>query len=334
MASFFASTRLAARASLLVLLSANGCLAAGSLGKTSGTGGAGGDTTTSTTSSFVTASSSGAGGSIDVGTDGGTSGQIYVHDLFELYLFEPISSQLTDIGPFDCVLAEPSLTADWGMHDIAVDKNGLMYGVAKIADQGGVQGQNHVIVSIDPKTGKCTKQVVIPKGIVDPQDSVSPRGLSFVPAGTIDPVDETLVALAQDGAYLKIDLGDKTATLVGNLNGGTPGTWTSASADIVSIIGDKTYVTAKQKTSQNDRLAIMDPVTGTITQDVGLTTLYDFGGLAYWGGTLYGFTTDGDAYAIDPKTAKTTPIIVNGVPPGIQYHGAGVTTAAPLSIPK
>jgi len=82
-----------------------------------------------------------------------------------------------------------------------------------------------------------------------------------------------------------------------------------------------------------DNLAVMDPKTGMISANIGETPFTTVGGLAYWAGTLYGFTVEGGIYAIDPLTGVSTGLAV-AAPPGIQYHGAGVTTDAPILPPK
>ncbi len=301
-------------------------------GRASGAGGEGGQ--------------GGGGGSGAAGGQGGsggisfgdagipTEGEIYVNSLDKLYKFEPITKVLTEIGVFDCVVSDPSGTADSGMHDIAVDKDDALYGVAKLGPQeAGSIVSTQVIVSVNKATGQCQKVFALPGDLVDPQGGLEIRGLSFVPADAIQPGKETLVALEIYGRYISIDLEAKTAKLVGNLNGSGPATWSTKGADIVSLILDKTYVTAKLQNA-TDNLAVMDPKTGAITTNLGETPIVTIGGLAYWGGTLYGFTVDGGVYALDPLTGATTGIAIAGAPPGIQYHGAGVTTAAPIELPK
>lgn len=282
-----------------------------------------------------TGGSGGDGGGINF-PDSGTSneGEIYVNSLDKLYKFEPIGKTIQEIGTFDCVASDPSGTADGGMHDLAVDKNDNLYGVAKLGPQSPNSIEaDHVILSIDKATGHCEKIFALPNNLVNPQGGLEIRGLSFVPSGTLQPGTETLVAMEIQGNYISIDLMAKTAKLVGDLNGGGPAQWSTKGADIVSLILDKTYVTAKLQ-SATDNLAVMDPKTGAIITNIGETPLPTIGGLAYWGGTLYGFSTEGGVYAIDPTNGLTTGIAVIGALPGIQYHGAGVTTAAPIEPPK
>jgi len=316
-----------------------GCKAGGDVNlgtqMATGTGGEGGNGgAQSSSASGVGGDSLGLGGAAGTGSGGSPKGDIYLNSLDTLYHFEPFSSVLTVIGKFDCVLLEPSPTADTGMNDIALDKNDTMYGVAKLGGQSPGSAQDQVIVSIDKKTGHCQKELVVDSKLVNPQGGLEIRGLSFVPQGTLDAGDEALVALEIYGSYLKIDLAKKSATVIGGLNGSGPLMWQTKGADVVSIIGDKTYVTAARFGEGTDSLAIMDPKTGAIIQGFPMTSLTTLGGIAYWAGTLYGFTTEGKAYSLDPKTGVSTGIIVNNAPPDVQYHGAGVTTAAPLTIPK
>jgi hypothetical protein len=182
--------------------------------------------------------------------------------------------------------------------------------------------------------------LVFDKYLVDPVYPVALRGLSFIPAGELDADKEALVTMEIYGGYLKIDVATKTVTVLGNLNGDDPAMpWATKGADVVSIIGAKTYVTAKKIGNGGDpveRLVVLDPKTGAVTQEVGSTGIIDtFGGLAFWAGTLYGFTADtGKVFAIDPATAQVTDLAVKNLPAGVRFDGAGVTTAAPLEPPK
>jgi hypothetical protein len=56
--------------------------------------------------------------------------------------------------------------------------------------------------------------------------------------------------------------------------------------------------------------------------------------VSIWGGTLYGFSTNGNVYSFDPTTGEATGVVVNGAPLDTSYEGAAVTTAAPLVVPE
>jgi hypothetical protein len=313
-----------------------GCAAAGDpdLGAqaAAGSGGAGSTATATTTSA---ASSSGEGGAMGLGGGNGIAkGDIYIHSLETLYHFEPITSELSVVGGFDCLAGHLGVSSDSGMQDIAVDKSGAMFGVAKVDGQSPGSFQDHIIVSIDKASGHCQTELVVDKTLIDPQGSFEMRGLSFVPQGTLLADGEALVGLEITGHYVLIDLAKKLVAVRGSLNGSGPALWHTKGADIVSIIDDKTYVTASRDNESTDSLAVLDPKTGIIVESFPKTGLTTIGGLAYWGGTLYAFTVEGKAYSFDPKTGVATEIVVHNAPPGVQYHGAGVTTSAPIVIPK
>src|ERR1019366_8152695 len=82
-----------------------------------------------------------------------------------------------------------------------------------------------------------------------------PNSLSFVPAGTIDPVKETLVGYLGD-TYVKIDLVTGQVTNVGSLGNGY-----ASSGDIVSVIGADTYLTVNGN-GCGDCLVQVNPTTG------------------------------------------------------------------------
>lgn len=262
-------------------------------------------------------------------------GPIYVHSTSTLYKFEPRKSVLTRIGDFDCLLQDPSGSADSGMHDIAISSRGRLFGVAKVGGKDGPDPyQNQIIVSIDRQTGTCSREFAIDGKLLDPRGGLELRGLGFLPAGLLPSPsgEESLVALEIYGAYLQIDLVQKIATRIGSLNGTAGvGSWQTKGADIVSISGDGTYSTA-QGPAADERLVVLDPSTGQVKEDIGSLGTTIFGGMAYWEGTLYGFTADGRIFALDPKTAALTEVRV-AVPAGLRFEGAAVTPSAPIFPP-
>lgn len=100
-------------------------------------------------------------------------GETWTHDYSAdttLYRMEPMTKTFAVVGP---------LTGCNGMADIAVDKDGRIVGV-------GTE-----LYAIDPASGACTK---IANG---PQ----PYTLTFIPAGTLDPTEEALVAFSGSDYY-------------------------------------------------------------------------------------------------------------------------------------
>ena len=81
----------------------------------------------------------------------------------------------------------------------------------------------------------------------------------------------------------------------------------------------------------NDCLLQIDPKTGDLVQSYGSVNHTDVFGLAFWAGTAYGFDNGGQMFSIGWQNNKlvTTDLPVPNPPPGLQFWGAGSTTAAP-----
>src|SRR3954470_21852549 len=122
----------------------------------------------------------------------GTPGRVYAHTKDTLYIFEPTSGDLKEIGRFSCL--DPSDTTDVVV-DLAVDRTGTVYATTF--------GR---FLKVDPITAACTEIKKVAAG-----DPSYPNALSFVPAGTVDPTKEALVGYAPLGAspdstdYVRID---------------------------------------------------------------------------------------------------------------------------------
>ena len=220
---------------------------------------------------------------------------VYAQSDVTLYRLDPLTSQITVVGDFqgcDSVI------------DIALDKAGKLYGTTF----GG-------LYAIDKNTAVCT---LIASGSY-------PNSLSFVPAGTIDPLKETLVGYLGD-QYVKIDLVTGQVSTVGSLGNGY-----ASSGDIVSVIGGGTYLTVNGN-GCSDCLVQVSPTTGTFVKLIGALGHGSVYGLAYWGGIAYGFDAAGDLFRIDVVTGQTTPIVIPNPPPNMIFWGAGSTTAAPTHL--
>jgi hypothetical protein len=290
-----------------------------SSGSTSSSGGSGGAGSTSTTGSqTVSASASttgaggagggtsssagGAGGGGGMGLDGGppsdagppVNAEVYAHSPDTLYKLDPITKKVTTVGAFQGCSS---------VIDIALDKNGSMWGTTFSG-----------LYTINKVTAVCT---LISAGGY-------PNSLSFVPAGTLDPVNEALVGY-NGSTYVRIDPATGVVTTVGSLgNGGY-----SSSGDMVSLIGGSSYLTVNGPNC-NDCLVEVNPSTGALINKIGPLGHSSVFGLAYWAGVAYGFDAQGVLFQIDVMTAVTTVIPIPNAPPGLVFWGAGSTTAAPL----
>ncbi len=298
-------------------------------GTSTGTTGSGGGTTSSSTaissttsttaagtggSSTSTSTTVGAGGTAGAGGQGGSGGivdldagddgsdgavplpdaEVYAHSPTVLYKLDPISQIVSTIGPFS--------GCDSSVIDIALDKNGLMFGTTF----GG-------LYTINKNSAVCS--LVSFGGY--------PNSLSFVPAGTVDPQKEALVGYV-GATYVRINTSTGAITNIGDLG---PGGYAS-SGDMVSIIGGGSYLTVTGDKCA-DCIVEVNPKTGALMNVIGKLGHSAVYGLAFWAGVAYGFDNAGTLFQIDVATGTSTVIPIPNGPPGLQFWGAGSSTAAP-----
>ena len=246
----------------------------------------------------------GMGNGLNVGGNvggGPENAEVYGHSPDTLYKLDPITKEVTEIGGFngcDDVI------------DIAIDKDGNDIGTA-------FQG----LYSIDKDTASCT--------LIAP--GTYPNSLSFVPQGTVDPNEEALVGYNVTD-YVRIDpvTGDITVLNAGAITGGF-----ESSGDIVSVINGGTYLTTKGG-GCDDCLVEVNPSTGAIVTDFGSAGASQIFGLAFWGGSAYGFTNDGLLVELvfQGNSVSTTAISIPGAPTDLQFWGAGSSTDVPIEPPQ
>lgn len=287
-------------AAALTLLTGCGAKVAVDLDPQSGSGGS---MTTSSTISTTSSTTSSTTTSSTTTTSSSTTTTppppppppaVYAASGDVLYLLDPDLQTFATIGPF----------AGCGSFvvDLAVDRAGGLFATTT---------QN--LFRVDPKTANCK-----PLG----QGGSYPNSLSFVPAGTLDPVQDTLVGV-NGSEYIRIDQITGTTEHVG---------WVSpysSSGDLVALPDGRAFLTAKGP-SCDDCLVQIDPKTGGVLSVVGDIGYSDVWGLAYWGGRTYGFTSGGAMVLIDLATGKGQPLMLPGFPPGVSFWGAGSSTAAAM----
>jgi hypothetical protein len=268
---------------------------------------------------------SGGDGGATTGDGAAPAGEVFGHSSDTLYKLDPTTNTVKTIGKFSGI--DTSCDANEGMWDIALDKDGNMYGTVETegSDCSTTGGE---IVKIDPTTAATT--------VLGTSSTVFPNSLSFVPAGTIDPTNEVLVGY-NGATYVRIDPTSGNVTTIGSLNPNSTGSSWYSSGDIVSVIGGKTYLTATTDPTNagltNDSIIEVDPVTGkalTVIGEVGFPKVW---GLGFWGGTAYGFDEGGDLFSIDLTNGASTRIPLTGIG-SVSFFGAGNTTAAPLTQPR
>jgi hypothetical protein len=256
------------------------------------------------------ASTGGAGGA---GGDGGSiifpmddggppplmPGEVYGHSSGTLFKLEPYSQVVTTIGPFNGCSSVIDLAIDKDSKIIATTFDGIYW--------------------VDKTNAKCT---LIAQGGY-------PNSLSFVPEGILDPVKEVLVGY-QNSTYVRIDTTSGQIAQLGSIGNGY-----YSSGDIVSVKGGGTYLTVKGNEC-GDCLFEVNPKTGAMIKNWGATGFNSVFGIAYWAGTVYGFTNDGQLFEmkfINNQTLVTTEIPIPNAPNGLSFWGAGSTTIAPIVPP-
>lgn len=240
----------------------------------------------------------GEGGGFGTGGEGAGGGaqevaEVFGHSAFTLYRLDPDTKQVTTIGTFDGCS---------NIIDIALDKDSNLFGAT-------VDG----LYSIDKLTAKCE---LISSGSF-------PNSLSFIPAGTLDPNEESLVGY-NGSNYVRIDTTTGAVSNVGSL----AETNLYSSGDIVSVKDGNTYLTVKGGPCDTDCLVEVNPVTGVMLKNWGPLGYSNVYGIAFWAGSVYGFTEQGELFEVtfDDMTMQAT-LITDA--PEAPFWGAGSTTSAP-----
>ena len=247
---------------------------------------------TSTDDATTSTGGGGAGGAGGGAAGGGAGGGLVLSDLFahgptKLYRFDATTEVLFTVGSF------PGCSGP--LIDLAIDRKGRLFGAT-------FDG----FFRIDPTDASCA-----PLGV-----GIGPTSLAFVPPGTIDPDQETLVGFA-DSAYVRIDPDSGDSTTIGDL--AAPGF--ASSGDVVSVEGGGTYLTVKGN-GCSDCLAEVDPVSGALLGVVVELPYTDVFGLAHYDGKAYGFTKAGQVFEVELATGVTTPIAIANPPSGLSFNGA------------
>ncbi|EYF00073.1 hypothetical protein [Chondromyces apiculatus] len=277
-------------------LLAMGCSASGSDGS-QGSGASG--------SSSDGGGGSGTGGDLGLGAGGPgeeqENAEVFAHSARTLFRLDPNTREVKEVADFvGCVD---------NVIDIAVNEQGQMFG----ATFGS-------LFSIDKETAKCTKLA----------DGSYPNSLSFVPKGTVDPDEEALVGY-NSATYVRIDTTTGFLSTLGELvDTSNPIGGYYSSGDIVSVIGGGTYLTVTGADC-DDCIVEVDPANGKLKRVIGMLNYQDVFGLAFWGGSAYGFTAEGALIKINLENASTSEIPIPSAPAFLEFFGAGSTTAAPLT---
>jgi hypothetical protein len=298
---------------------------------------------------------------------------VYTHDTTSLYRLDPSDPKagLTKVGDFDCITAAatPPEGMASSMTDIAVDRDGRLFGVAS------------QLVFLDMKVNggkvecKAAAKTLTAGGAN--ADKVKFFGASFAPAGTLDPQRETLLVGNTDGELYQVDTQTGALALVGTFgkvpnddgNGHTfkyPGRTWELSGDVVFVenaghpVGFATVRDCKAPPSTSscnsvDTLIEIDPmklsaaapgvvtrsVRGQIVKGSGCTdsTGGAYGnmfGIAAAGKDIFGFSREGLIVRIDNDkgfACAVSDFRGSFVDPNKGFNGAGVTTRVQIVQP-
>ena len=220
---------------------------------------------------------------------------VYAHTDEMLYTVDPDTLAIVPISNFGWPNGDDTMT------DIALDHDGNMIGISYAS-----------IYAVDKTTAKCTFLSSFQGG--------SFNGLSFIANSSGS--NETLVGADSDGNVYKVDPMTGLQTLLGNYGNGF-----ASSGDLVSVEG-ATYATVVG-TDATDDLVKVDTTTGVATK-IGETGFSSIWGLGYWKQKVFGFTASSGMVIIDVTTGKAT--AAPSQTGSISWYGAGVTTAAPITV--
>jgi hypothetical protein len=222
---------------------------------------------------------------------------VYMHTSTELYSMDVKLYKVTLVGAFD-----------WGgfwssdeMTDIAIDRWGVLYGISF--------GSLYVC---NPQTAVCKFLGDLPAQF---------NGLTVIPAGVIEPDDEVLIGVSEDGGWYRLDVvGTQVVSTWLGSYGGNYG----SSGDAYSIFGVGTFATVNTSMWGDDTVVEVDPATGKVLQEVASLTGYSSTfGLAGWTDRAFAFDESGVILIVD-TTAGTVESELKSS--DLAWWGAGVRT--------
>ena len=226
-------------------------------------------------------------------------GKIYAHSPSSLSTVDVLDYTVAPVGAFKW----PNDGGGHQMTDVAIDRYGVLYGVT--FDRAYV---------CNPTSAQCFVLGTLPGSF---------NGLTWIPAGTLDPDKDSLIGISTGGAWnhLKIMNGQVTSQQLG-----TYGPGYSSAGDAFSIEGVGTYAAVNKAGVNSTVIVTVDPVTGKVLSELAVTqgfnTIY---GLAGWEGLIIAFDSGGTMIKVDPVTK----VVTNLGKKAAVWWGAGVGTLIP-----
>jgi hypothetical protein len=190
------------------------------------------------------------------------------------------------------------------MTDIAIDRWGVLYGITF--------DDLHVC---DPASAACYYLAPLPD---------MSNGLTFVPPGTVDASDDSLIGIAISGNWRHMQL---SGGMVNQVLLGSYGAGYSSSGDAFSIVDVGTYAAVDAAADVSDMIVEIDPADGSVLQEIGSVTGYTaVYGLAGWQGAIFAFDETGDVLLVDPTDGTWE--VINDTTNA--WWGAAVITQLPI----
>lgn len=225
-----------------------------------------------------------------------TKGRVYAHTSDALYEWTPGPTPPKKVAAFQW-------PADGGGHqmtDIAVDRDGRLYGISFDA-----------LYLCHAQTAKCDHLADLDGDF---------NGLTVVPVGTLSATDEAIVAISNDGGWYEVQVQGTAAQLVMR---GTYGSGYSSAGDAYSIENLGTFA-AVDSGGGGTLLVQVDPATGKVEKEIDTIQGDAIYGLAGLGGKVYAFDEGGAIFVGDVVTGQFTLMVPASQ--GASWWGAGVTT--------
>ena len=223
----------------------------------------------------------------------GQGNVVYAHTSSTLHTMNVGDYSISTIGGFTGIGADQ-------ITDIALDRWGVLYAVSF----------NNLYVC-DADTAACTLLASLPTTF---------NGLTMIPPGPIEPGDDVLVGIAQNGTWYRIDVDNGTASL--SAIGGYGGSYTN-SGDVFSIQGVGTFGAVDG--AGGDIIVESDPATGAVQSELATLNYSYTYGLAGWANDIFAFDESGSIFRIDPTSGAVTEVATTAH----AWWGAGVFSILP-----
>ena len=240
----------------------------------------------------------------DVFPDDGTKpgsvipAKIYAHGPNTLHTVDVVDYSIANIGPFTYPNGH-----NGSVTDVAIDRYGQLFAITF----------NDVFVC-NPKTAACYWLGTLPD---------SYNGLTFIPAGTLQPDKDSLIGISQGGGWYHLKIMNGMAQAV---QLGTYGPGYSSAGDSFSIETVGTFAAVNKNGAPGTVIVTVDPLTGKVASELAtLNGYFSVYGLAGWEGLILAFDSSGNVLKVDPMTKVVTPLGNKGV----GWWGAGVGTVLP-----